>query len=118
MRGIRWAGRGKSEAQRAVFWALAGEAFWRAGRHAQASRHLQRAIDRLSTLGNRLELGRARFRLARAHQATGSAREAAEQAEEAAALFKALGARYDQRALSAWCHASVLASPASPEEVS
>ncbi|MBO9541210.1 tetratricopeptide repeat protein [bacterium] len=118
VRGIRLVGRGKSEAQRAVFWALAGEAFLRAGRHAQANRHLQRAIHRLSMLGNRLELGRARFRLARAHQAAGCAQEAAEQAEAAAALFKALSARYDQRALSAWCHASALASPASPEEVS
>ncbi|HEY9899268.1 MAG TPA: adenylate/guanylate cyclase domain-containing protein [Pantanalinema sp.] len=117
VRGIRLTRKGKSEAQQAVFWALCGEALAREGRLDQAIKRLSRAIARLSALGNRLELARARFRLARACHEAGRHQAALAEAEEAAALFKALGARYDQRVLAAWRRDVRPASPPSPQEV-
>lgn len=117
VRGLRVTRRGKSEAQQAVFWALGGEVLARSGRFEPGARRLSRAINRLEALGNRLELGRARFRLARALGDEGRADAAVAEAKEATLLFKALGARYDQRALSAWLQASTFASPSPTQEV-
>ena len=70
-----------------------GEAALAAGRHAEATDHLQRAIASLEAIPYPFDAAETRVRLARVHLASGARLDAMHEAREALTMFEKLGAR-------------------------